>query len=299
MAKSKPQPPQLKGGVLRPNAATQANFQRAWLALIDEMTRETKRELTALFKSQDHVFDEQDTSVYVRQFHEMFSCRAPVVSAMDASLADLAQGVIDRLLARFTVSFNRMADPLANNMVSATVKDSEKATQRSLKDVSKGLTLRPTDELKQQIDAAAQESAGLIRRVPADYLPQVQGDVMRSITTGNGLADLVPALEARDVKIKNWAKNVAKDQTNKVFNNINKQNIQQAGGKKFEWIHSGGSNKPRKLHIDRAPDGLNGGIFRFDDPPIIDEKTGERGLPGQLPFCGCTMRPIFEFDDED
>ena len=286
----------VKGGVLRANAATRSRFTARWLALIDAMTKETKADLTALFKSQSHVFDESLPARLTREIG--MASTEPMTTVMDASLADLAQGVIDRLLHKYTALFTQQAGGIVDTMIGATVADSEKATNRSLKDVGKSLTIAPTDELKQMVDASSQEAAGLIKRVPVDYLPQVQGDVMRSITTGNGLADLIPALQERDVKVKNWAVNVAKDQTNKVFNNVNKVRAQSSGAKEFEWIHSGGSNKPRKLHIDRAPGGLNGGIFRFDDPPIIDENTGERGMPGQLPFCGCTFRPIFRFDED-
>lgn len=37
---------------------------------------------------------------------------------------------------------------------------------------------------------------------------------------------------------------------------------------------------------------LNGQIFRFDDPPIIYERTGQKGLPGETYNCRCTFTPI-------
>ena len=39
------------------------------------------------------------------------------------------------------------------------------------------------------------ENVGLIKSIPAQYLNGVQGAVMRSITTGNGMQDLVPYLQ--------------------------------------------------------------------------------------------------------
>lgn len=289
-------PKTVKGGVLRPNAGTLARYQKSIVALIDQMTRETTVALTALFKHESDVFD----SLEARMLQELGELPAREAAVMDASLADQAQGVINQLLGKFTALFERAATPITQFMIDSTMKDSATGLQRSLKEISdERLTLTPTDALKQMIDAAAQESAGLIKRVPVDYLPMVQGDVMRSITTGNGLADLEPALEKRNVSIKNWAKNVSKDQTRKVFANINKQRMQDVGVDSYEWIHSGGSNKPRKYHLDRDPTGLNGRICSLKNPPIIDEKTGERGIPGQLPYCGCTMRPIVTFDEDE
>lgn len=287
----------VKGGVLRPNAATLARFRKPWLTLIDQMTRETTTELLALFNRSD-VLDNSDLAARI-MLEEGFA-QQPMAVAMDASLADQAQSIINQLMGKFTVLFDRAATGIVSNMTADTLRDSQTGLQRSLKDISKSqLTLKPTEQLKQVIDAAAQEATGLIKRVPADYLPMVQGDVMRSITTGNGLEDLEPALRARNVKVKNWAENVSKDQTRKVYANINKTRMADVGIDKYEWIHSGGSNKPRQYHIDQDPAGLNGRICSLKDPPIIDERTGERGIPGQLPYCGCTMRPIVELDLED
>lgn len=289
-----------KGLILRPSARTQILYAKRTRDLIEAMIKETKRELLALFKSPDAVvLDAAD--VYIRQAREagLLPPLGPVVDAMDASLAELAQLLLERVQAKFTVMFDNAATAISDMMVKDTLANSDRTISASLKEASQSVTLRMTPRVAQMVDAGAAESTALIRSVPSKYLSQVQGDVMRSITTGNGLQDLVPALEKQNVKTLNWASNVAKDQTRKVYNNINKARMQDAGVNKFEWIHSGGSNKPRKFHLDHAPGGLNGGIFDFNNPPIIDENTGERGIPGQLPYCGCTMRPIIDLSNEE
>ena len=45
------------------------------------------------------------------------------------------------------------------------------------------------------------------------------------------------------------------------------------------------------------PRGLNNGIFELEKPPVIDKRTGERGYPGQLPYCRCTIAAVVEFED--
>lgn len=289
----------IKGGVLRPSARTQILYAKRTRDLIEAMMRETKRELLALFRAPDvEVLDSAD--VYTRQARELglVPTPEPEAFAMDASIAELAQMLLERVQAKFTVMFDNAATAISDLMVKETLGNSDRAIAVSLKEASQSVTLRMTPRVAQMVDAGAAESTALIRSIPSKYLSQVQGDVMRSITSGNGLQDLVPALEKQNVKTLNWAANVAKDQTRKVYNNINKARMQDAGVNKFEWIHSGGSNKPRKFHLDHAPAGLNGGIFDFNDPPIIDENTGERGIPGQLPYCGCTMRPIIDLSNE-
>lgn len=290
----------MRGLVLRPSARIQLQFNADIRDLVDRLTKETKREVLGMFRQdRDNVAFDAAESLYERQAAELGLTPPVEAIAMDASLAESMQRLIDRLSSKFRVMFDNAAGGITSRMVEASMVSSATGVTKSLKEISKSITLEMTPKLAEVVQASAAEATALIKRIPADYLPQVQGDVMRSITTGNGLQDLVPALEKQNVKIKNWSTNVARDQTRKVYNSINKVRMEESGVKKYEWIHSGGSNKPRKHHIDRAPGGLNGGIFRFDEPPIIDPRTGERGIPGQLPFCGCTMRPIIDFDDEE
>jgi uncharacterized protein with gpF-like domain len=44
---------------------------------------------------------------------------------------------------------------------------------------------------------------------------------------------------------------------------------------------------------------MDGNVYSFDDPPIIDKNTGERGIPGQAINCRCFMVPVIEFEDEE
>lgn len=90
------------------------------------------------------------------------------------------------------------------------------------------------------------------------------------------------------------ARNVAMDQTRKVYSNVNAARMQALGVKKFEWVHTGGSQHPRKDHQE-----LSGKVFSLDDLPVIGVMYGNevRGKPGDLPYCRCTMRPIVSFED--
>ena len=119
---------------------------------------------------------------------------------------------------------------------------------------------------------------------------------MRSITTGNGMKDLVHYLTKKyngDIK---RARLTAADQTRKAYQSINTARLQTLGVKKFVWIHSGGGKEPRPLHVK-----MSGNEYSFDDPPYIGMMYGNevRGLPGDLPNCRCIYKPIINFDLED
>lgn len=245
---------------------------------IDRMTREVMREIQALYET--FAGDGEGW-------------------AMDASIASQARILSNAMRDKFAALFARIAQPAADNMTQQATRDSGQKLNVSLKEMSGQLVLKTNvfnDQLRDVLTASVAENVALIKRIPETYLDKVQGSVMRSIQSGNGLTDLQPELAKYGVQTRNWAKNVALDQTRKAYNSINATRMQALGVKEFEWVHSGGSAHPREYHRDV----LNGKIFAFDNLPHLDgPNQGERGIPGQAPYCRCTMRPIFRFDDKD
>ena len=264
-----------RGLPLNYNASTQAKYVAALERLAREMTRITRREVEALFKAHGPAMDGV---------------------AMDSSLASQARILSNSLMGRFQKLFNDKAWKLAERMVGQQDAASKSSLAQSLKAMSGGLTIK-TDIFNRQLGditkAAVAENVALIKSIATDYINQVQGSVMRSIMSGQGLKDLIPALENYEGVTHRRAKNIALDQTRKVYSSINRERMKAAGVKKFEWLHTGGSQKPRQLHIE-----MSGNIYEIDNPPIIDERTGERGYPGSAPMCRCRMLPVFEFEGE-
>lgn len=219
--------------------------------------------------------------------------------AMDASTASQARILTNAMRDKFARLFAKIAGPTAQAMTDQTEKDSAQKLNINLKEMSGQLTLKTdvlNDGLRDVLVSTVVENVNLIKRIPQTYLDNVTGSVMRSIQTGNGLADLTPELDKYGVSVRNWAKNVALDQTRKAYNGINRGRMEALGVTEFEWVHSGGSNHPREYHRDV----LNGKIFNFEDLPHLDgPNQGEQGIPGQAPFCRCTMRPIFRFDNDE
>lgn len=270
----------VKGHALNHNASTEERYQHQLEQLVMQMAATTNREILALFKSD----------------------LAGGHFGQDASISSQARILMNKLNKRFAALFQQKAKPYSEGMLSTVNQESDSNMTRSLGAISKGLTIPATklaEPLHNVMAASIAENVDLIKSIPQQYLSGVSQAVMRSITTGNGLQDLQPYLEKQNGITKRRAENIAKDQTRKAYNNINAVRMKSAGVKKFEWLHSGGGRDPRPLHIQDYPIGLNGGIFSFDDLPVIDEKTGERGLPGQAPNCKCRLVPVIDFGDTD
>ncbi|MDR0736613.1 MAG: hypothetical protein LBF51_07265 [Zoogloeaceae bacterium] len=297
-------PAALKGTTLLPSAKTGERFRNEIALLTEKMIRTVERDVLALFRSPA-----------ARAVMDADGGARKPLTRTTGSIASQSRIQINRLAETFARLFERRAKRIAEAMVSGMAKSSQTALTASLsKATGVGLAISLQSGARQEIvkamqsgalheivKASAEEAASLIRRIPQDYIGRVRESLLRSITHA-GEPSLFETLEAEvkehGIKVRNWAYNTARDQTNKAFTNLTRERMKSAGVDTFEWIHSGGGSKPREYHLKDAKDGgLNHGVFSIADPPVIDERTGERGMPGQLPNCRCKFRPIIDLDD--
>lgn len=258
------------------NAGDAEQYYNRLRTLIRRMSDQAERELKQLFK---------------REFAQEYF-------AHDDSIASQARILTNAMWEKFDDLFGFKAKGIAEKVAKSSSKSSASALHISLREIAEGVTLKTdfiTDELEEILNATISQNVALIKSIPSEYMTQIQGAVMRSITTGNGNADLVPFLRKYEGVTLRRARLIAHDQTRKAFTNLNRVRLERLGMKKFKWLHSQAGQEPRPLHKNV----LNGKTFRFDDPPIIDEKTGERGLPGQLINCKCQIVPIISFSGNE
>lgn len=274
-AESRSKAPVFKGTPLQYNVGVSQKYARAVSALTAQMTAQVKREVLKMFKAD----------------------AAASHFGMDASISSQSRILMSALNSRFTELFAKKAKGLAEAMVTGAEKASKPALHSSLQTLSGGFSLKTSvmdKPLREIYKASVTENVNLIKSIASEYLTNVEGAVMRSITTGNGLQDLVPALEQYEGQTHRRANNIALDQTRKAYNSINKGRMQAIGVKKFMWHHSGGGAHPREDHV-----AMDGNIYSFDDLPVIDKNSGEKGIPGQAINCRCTMSPVFDFEDDE
>lgn len=239
-----------------------------------------------------------DVSSEVKAFYKTRTAR--MYFAQDADILSMVNAMFLKLDSKWQRTFDRLANPWSTDMVEEANKLSGRALKRSLSDIAGTLSISTkliTPRLRTIIEASVKENVLLITSIPPQYLGQVNNAVVRSITQPNtgGMKELTAridkVLDNQARIILNKAKNIALDQTRKAYNNINAQRMQDLGINSFEWLHSRGGQQPRPLHLNV----LNGQIFSFDNLPIIDEKTGETGIPSQLVNCKCVMKPVVTF----
>jgi SPP1 gp7 family putative phage head morphogenesis protein len=275
----------LQGTKLNYNASQQARVVKILRAAVERMADETRAAVMKLFES---------------EISETFFNQQEQLAAMDESLSSKAKKTMRALMKRFQQLFDKTARTLADDIYEGSLKTSAATLGTSLKELSGGVSIKTNiipEALREDVGVAIKSNVeDLIKTIPQQYFKNVNTLVMQSITTGTGVKELIPTLKElinkEKYKTDRHAKNLALDQTRKAYNAINKQRMLSVGIKKFMWLHSGGGQHPREDHID-----MNGKIYSFDDPPVIDKRTGERGIPGDAINCKCTMKPVIEFDE--
>lgn len=257
-----------KGAPLVPSAADASKYEKAMMKLVKPMMAEYEREVARLYKSEGY--------------------------AMDASISTKAKGLFSFLAKKWQKRFEASAAKMVENMIGSVSKSSMNNLESSLKDISGGMTIKPPEyprDLRVRVAATTQSNVELIKTIPERYASKIQGIVLRSIETGNeGSKTIYDEIMKLGESTPRQARLIAVTETKKLNAVMGEERAKAAGITHFEWVHSGGGNEPRELHVK-----LSGQIFSYDDLPVIDTRTGERGLPGQLINCKCIARPIFNF----
>lgn len=199
--------------------------------------------------------------------------------------------------------FSKIGDYATNKAITDVVKDNQKKVEKSINDLmskpgdeieSIGIktTYAGNESLRLGIQSIVKEMIEKIENIPTNYIDRIQKEVLENVDK-NGIGSLFETINKNIKEITDSEDNLiklgTKDLVNYANQSLTRQQYLQAGIDQFEWNHSSASETPRPLHVQ-----YDGKIFSLHDLPVIDLKTGERGIPGQLYNCRCFMTPVIE-----
>lgn len=263
----------VKGKPLNPSAAIEQRYYATLRVLIDRMIADTELELAKLFKSE----------------------HAEEYFAQDASVSSQARILTNALIKKYTDLFASLSKPTAERFAEESDKSSDVAVKSSIRHLSDELTLSTktitSGPLNDILNATITENVALIKSIPAQYLSGVQQAVMRSITTGNGMQDLVPYLQKHKGITLRRARFIAQDQSKKAFQNLSFERMKRIGVTDGTWRHTAGSRHPRHTHEE-----MDGKQFKLADG-LYDSAVKRNVKPGELPGCACRVQPVLNFQD--
>lgn len=247
---------------VHPNAGLEAEYRRRLTALIDEMGRSLTYWLSAAYRG-----------------------NSPEI-AEDELPAETMRRAMRRLARRWQANFNDLADDLASHFAQSVGERSDASLKAALKKGGFTVEFKMTRAQRDVLNAAVHENVSLIRSIPQQHLAQVEGMVMRSVSTGRDLGQLADDLQQQLGVTKKRAALIARDQNNKVTAALARARQVEMGLTEAVWRHSGGGKHPRPKHV--KADGQ-----RYDirvGLPIGDK--GQNVLPGQEINCRCIGRAV-------
>lgn len=249
---------------VHPNAGIAAAYRKRLDALIEEMNVSVQHWLTSAYRNNE-----------------------PEI-AQDELPAAALRRAIRKLTARWTRNFDEAAPKLAEYFATAVDKRSAAALKKILKDGGFSVEFKMTPAQRDILQATIQQNVELIKSIPAQYLTQVQGSVMRSVQTGRDLGSLAKELEEHHGVTKRRAATIARSQNNLATAAMTRARQQEVGITEAIWVHSGGGKHPRKTHLQAGREKT-----RYSTSEgWFDPDVGKNIWPGELPNCRCVARPV-------
>lgn len=122
-----------------------------------------------------------------------------------------------------------------------------------------------------------------VKKWEAKNIVKMRKDVLDMVQKGYREPQIQEYFEQRWGIAKNKAAFLAKNESHLAGSVITKTQYEKLGCNRFKWGRSSAREK-RKLHEE-----YYNKVYYFNDPPIIDEKLGIKGLPRQIWNCLCHM----------
>jgi len=206
---------------------------------------------------------------------------------------DLTTDRLKQLEHKYKAIFDSKSQDWANRISSSAFTASDHQFRESLKDISKDISigkLELSDGIKQVFKLSVDDNVSLFKTIPAQFHSKVSNVVYNAISGGQGAYDIAKTIRQFDNQTRNYTQLRTMDQSRKAFSALSRERMINAGVKKFQWFHVGGTEHPRKLHQE-----LNGKVFNIDNPPYIGDMYQQRiyGYPAQLPNCRCKAKYVF------
>lgn len=169
--------------------------------------------------------------------------------------------------------------------VKTILDDTGKQIKQNVKSLNIIVPELTEEQFKQIEQAYTKNMQYYVKKWTIIHIEQMREKVHKAILEGFREEQVAKMLQTEYGIAERKAKFLAQNETSIMLAEYKKATYTAMGFDKFIWKTRLDGRERLEHHK------LNGKIFRFDEPPIIDEKTGQRGLPGETYNCRCTLLP--------
>jgi len=194
---------------------------------------------------------------------------------------------IEQLLKAYSDMLRGWATQTASDMLMDVALRDEQAWATMAKDLSRGLREEirnaPTGRVMQQLLA---EQVTLIQSIPLEAAQRVHRLTLEGVENSTRASEIAKEILRTEEVTTSRAVLIARTETARTAATLTQARAEHIGADSYIWRTSGDSTV-RSDH--RA---LNGKIFQWNNPPVADERSGERAHPGCIWNCRCYAEPI-------
>jgi len=197
------------------------------------------------------------------------------------------------LLAVFTANMKKwmrrwdiLADWLGRRVITRIDDTTTTAMKEAFKAAGFSVKFDRTRNLNSVVEAYVSWNVGLIKSIGREYLEDVRGIVMEGVGMGRDLAYISEQLGNRYNITKRRAKLIARDQTDKATQAIQRVRDEKIGITEGIWMHLPGQKTSRETHK-----AMNGKRFKLNEG-LYDSAVKRNVMPGELPLCRCCYRAV-------
>ncbi|HEV7717128.1 MAG TPA: phage minor head protein [Steroidobacteraceae bacterium] len=142
--------------------------------------------------------------------------------------------------------------------------------------------------LANHLELFVADNVRLITSVAETHMDTIRGIVMRAAREGTRASDAAKEIAARTDVSESRAQLIARDQIGSLNGELTQLRQESLGIERYTWVTS----RDERVRDDHAE--LDGTTQSWDDPPVVNQKTGRTGHPGQDINCRCTASPVVD-----
>ncbi len=150
----------------------------------------------------------------------------------------------------------------------------------------------PEDWQSGFLKAFVQQNVSLMKSLSDDMLKRLESDILGNVRAGVRSSQMVSSVAENFNQTRKHARLIARDQTSKLYGQINQKRQEDIGVKRYEWSTSD-DGRVRRSHNENDND-----IMQWKNSNVYlsggrwKTRTGYKGIPGQDIQCRCVALPI-------
>jgi SPP1 gp7 family putative phage head morphogenesis protein len=209
-----------------------------------------------------------------------------IVKGFDAATAE-GQRLIQSHLRRYTETLDHWADAAAERMVAEVAAADQQRWRRISQEIGRGIEREiQTANVAPAMAQMKADQVRLIRSLPAGASERVNRLVTEGLAKGERAEGIAAKIYETGAVTKSRASLIATTEIGRAATTLQMARAQAAGSTSYVWRTAGDSDVRHDHKI------LDGQIFRWDSPPVADQRSGARAHPGCIYRCRCIAIPV-------